>query len=306
MKNNIFKYYGAALLAMLCWSFSFIWFKIAYKAYEPMTVILFRITISAAILFVFSGAIKKLQKIRKEDIKLIIWLSFFEPFLYFMGESFGLKYVSSTVAAVIVATIPLFTPIAAWYFYKEKLSWTNVLGLTISFMGVSMVVLNKSFGFSASPLGIALEFVAVLSTIGYAVILKKLTDRYNSYTIVSWQNFIGIFMFLPFWGIFEASKTFQTPFNPEAFMAIVKLAIFASILAFLLYTYSIRNIGINRSSMFINAIPVFVAILAYFILGDQLSAQKIVGICVVIAGLFLAQFKRKKRKNGRKHPIFQA
>ena len=270
-----------------------------------MTVILLRLAISSAIMFVVAKSISKLQKIRKEDIGWMILLSFFEPFLYFMGESYGLKYVSSTVAAVIVATIPLFTPIAAWYFYKEKLSWANILGLTISFMGVSMVVLNKSFGFSASPLGIALEFIAVLSTIGYSVILKKLANRYNSFTIVSYQNFIGIFMFLPFWAVFEASKTFATPFNQEAFMAIIKLAIFASILAFLLYTYSIRNIGINKSSMFINAIPVFVAILAFIILGDELSIQKIIGICVVIAGLFLAQLKRKKRKNGRKHPIFQ-
>ncbi len=306
MKNKELKYYGAALLAMFFWSFSFVWFKIAYKAYDPMTVVLFRLIISAAIIFAFAKLAGKLQPIRKEDIKWMILLSFFEPFLYFMGESFGLKYVSSTVAAVIVATIPLFTPIAVWYFHKEKLSWANIIGLSISFMGVSLVVLNKSFGLSASPLGIALEFIAVLSTIGYAIILKKLADRYNSYTIVTYQNFIGVFMFLPFWAIFEASKTFQTPFNQEAFMAIVKLSIFASIFAFLLYTYSIRNIGINKSSMFINAIPVFVAILAYIILGDQLSIQKIIGICVVIAGLFLAQLKRKKRKDGRKHPIFQA
>ncbi len=306
MKNQNLKYYGAALLAMFFWSFSFVWFKIAYKAYEPMTVVLFRLTISAAIMFAFSKAIGKLQPIKKEDIRWMILLSFFEPFMYFMGESFGLKYVSSTVAAVIIATIPLFTPIAAWYFHKEKLSWSNVLGLTISFMGVSLVVLNQSFGLSASPLGIALEFIAVLSTIGYAIILKKLTGGYNGFTIVSYQNFIGLFMFLPFWLIFESSKTLQTPFNSEAFIAIIKLAIFASIIAFILYTYSIRNIGINKSSMFINAIPVFVAILAFFILGDELGTQKIIGITIVIAGLFIAQLKRKNRKNARKHPVFQA
>ncbi|MGD9930513.1 MAG: DMT family transporter [Mangrovibacterium sp.] len=304
MKNKTTQYYGAALLAMFFWSFSFVWFKVAYKAYDPMTVVLFRLSLSTAIMFVFAKLIGKLQPLRKSDLGLMVLLSFFEPFLYFMGESYGLKYVSPTVASVIVATIPLFTPMAAWYFHKEKISWANFVGLTISFLGVSLVVFDRTLGFTASPLGVSLEFVAVLSTIGYAILLKRLTNHYNGYTIISYQNLFGSFMFLPFWAIFEAEKTFQTPFHPEAFGAIVKLAIFASILGFIFFTYSIRHLGINKSNMFINVMPVFVVIFSYFILGDEINLQKIVGVTVVIAGLFLAQLKRRKRKNG-DYPVFQ-
>ncbi|MHA7108904.1 DMT family transporter [Sunxiuqinia elliptica] len=295
MKNKTIQYYGAALIAMFFWSFSFVWFKIAYKSYEPMTVVLIRLSLSAAIMFVVSKVIGKLQAVKKSDLGLLILLSFFEPFLYFMGESFGLKYVSPTVAAVIVATIPLFSPFAAWYFYKEKLSWTNFTGLLVSFFGCSLVVFDMSSGLSASPLGIALEFVAVLSTIGYAVVLKRMTTNYNGFTIIAYQNLFGAFMFLPFWGIFEAKEALATPFSAEAFAAIIKLAVFASILAFIFFTYSIREIGINKSNMFINVIPVFVAIFSFFVLKETINSQKITGITVVILGLFMAQFKRKKR-----------
>ena len=305
MKNKTLQYYGAALLAMFFWSFSFVWFKIAYKAYEPMTVVLFRLALSASIMFIFAKLIGKLQPIKKGDFGWMVLLSFFEPFLYFMGESFGLKYVSSTIAAVIVATIPLFTPMAAWYFHKEKLSRANFAGLMISFVGVSLVVFDLSAGIAASPLGVALEFIAVLSTIGYSVILKKMTHHYNGYTIISYQNLIGVFMFLPFWAIFEAKGTLATPFNSEAFTAIVKLAVFASILAFIFFTYSIRHIGINKSNMFINVIPVFVAIFSFLILGDEINGQKTLGIAVVMAGLFMAQIRKRKQKDGT-HPVFQA
>ncbi|WP_423129194.1 DMT family transporter [Gaoshiqia sp. Z1-71] len=304
MKNKTLQYYGAALLAMFFWSFSFVWFKVAYKAYEPMTVVLIRLALSAAIMFIFAKLAGKLQPLKKGDLRWMILLSFFEPFLYFMGESFGLKYVSPTVASVIVATIPLVTPLAAWYFHQEKLGWTNFFGLLISFLGVSLVVFDLSTGLSASPLGISLEFLAVLSTIGYAVILKRLTHHYNAYTIISYQNLFGVGMFLPFWLIFESGKTFQTPFNAEAFIAIVKLAIFASILGFIFFTYSIRHLGINKSNMFVNVMPVFVAIFSYLILGDEINGQKMAGIAVVISGLFLAQIKLRKRKNG-DYPIFQ-
>ena len=131
-------------------------------------------------------------------------LAFFEPFLYFMGESYGLMYVSSTVAAVIVATIPLITPFATWYFFREKLSFAQYAGLIVSFAGVCLVVFTPSFQFAASPLGIALEFLAVLSTIGFTVLLKKLTVRYNTFTILTYQNlFWGnhVFAFLAGTGI---------------------------------------------------------------------------------------------------------
>jgi drug/metabolite transporter (DMT)-like permease len=87
----------------------------------------------------------------------------------------------------------------------------------------------------------------------------------------------------------------STPFNLPAFIAILKLAIFASCIAFILYTYSIKNLGINNANMFINIIPVLTAVFAWYILGDSLTVRKIVGIGVVIAGLFIAQVKMNKR-----------
>jgi len=282
------------MLSMIFWSFSFVWVKIAYLAYGPLTVIFFRLIISVSLLVIFSLFVKKLQKLQSKDYKIFILLALFEPFLYFMGESYGLLYVSSTVAAVIVATIPLFAPIAAWYFFRERLSLMNIAGLILSFIGVCLVILNRDLSFSASPKGVMLEFMAVFAAIGYSSVLRKLAFRYNTFTIITYQNLIGIFMFLPFWTFFEAGGFMQTPFHWQAFRAIILLSVFASTFAFILFTYSVRTIGINRSNMFVNLIPVFVAIFAWFILGDQLTIQKFTGIVVVIAGLFLAQIRRRK------------
>ncbi|MBV5315303.1 MAG: DMT family transporter [Prolixibacteraceae bacterium] len=305
MKNKSWLPFGAALLSMIFWSFSFVWVKVVYEAYGPLTTVLFRLLISSGLMLIFTILSRKLQKIQTGDLKLFLLMAFFEPFLYFMGESYGLKYVSSTVASVIVATIPLFSPVAAWYFYKEKLSRTNLYGLIITFLGVSLVVLDTSFNFNASPLGVSLEFLAVAGAIGYASVLKGISHRYNTFTIITYQNLIGAFFFLPFWMGFEMKDFTQVPFHAEAFWAIIKLAIFASTFAFMLFTYSVRNIGINKSNIFINVIPVFVAVIAYIVLGDQLNFHQMVGIAIVISGLFLAQINWKRKKNG-SNPIYQA
>lgn len=287
---------GAALLAMIFWSFSFVWVKVAYQAYGPLTVVLLRLVISVVLLFSFMFIIRRLQFIAKKDIGIFVLLAFFEPFLYFMGESYGLLYVSSTVAAVIVATIPLLAPISAYYFFKERLSLMNVIGLAISFLGVCLVILNDDLSFSASPLGVMLEVLAVVAAIAYSTVLRKLAFRYNTFTIISYQNLFGIIMFLPFWLVFESRDFFATPFHREAFTSIILLSVFASSLAFIFFTYSVRNIGINRSNTFINLIPVFVAIFAWFVLGDKLSVQAATGIAIVIAGLFLAQIRWRRKK----------
>jgi drug/metabolite transporter (DMT)-like permease len=292
MRNKDLLSYLSALGAVFFWSFSFIWFKIAYLAYKPITVVIIRLMISVVLILIISLLLKKLQKPAKEDWKLFILMAFFEPFLYFLGESYGLKYVSSTVAAVIVATIPIFSPIAAWYFFREKVSLLNISGFTLSFLGVGLVVLNRSFQFDASPLGVSLEFLAVFAAIAYSIVLRKVVFRYNTLTIIAYQNIIGIMFFLPVWLVIDLSDFLATPYHPQAFRAIVLLAVFASTFAFIFFTQSIRHLGVNRSNTFVNLIPVFVAILSFFVLNESMEIQKIIGIIVVIAGLFLAQAGR--------------
>jgi drug/metabolite transporter (DMT)-like permease len=294
MKNKDLLAYLSALGAVLFWSFSFVWFKIAYLAYKPISVVIIRLVISVILILILAWSLRKLQKIAKKDWKLFLLMAFFEPFLYFLGESYGLKYVSSTVAAVIVATIPLLSPIAAWYYFREKVSWLNVLGFAFSFAGVGLVVLNNSFQFDASPLGVGLEFIAVFAAIAYSIVLRNVVFRYNTLTIIAYQNLIGIIFFLPVWLVVDLNDFIATPFHPQAFRAIVLLAVFASTLAFIFFTQSIRQLGVNRSNTFVNLIPVFVAILSFFVLNETMDIQKIIGILVVIAGLFLAQSGRRK------------
>ena len=295
MKNKDLLAFGSAMGAMFFWSFSFVWFKIAFIAYNPLTVVIFRLAIAAILITIIAISLKRLQKPTRKDLRLFILMAFFEPFIYFLGESYGLKYVSSTVAAVIVSTTPLFSPIIVWYFYKEKISWMNIIGLLFSFVGVGFVVLNKSLQLNASPLGVGLEFMAVFAAIGYTIVLKNLAAKYNTLTIIAYQNIIGILFFLPIWLIVDFNTFINTPFHAQAFRAIILLAVFSSTLAFVFFTQSVRQIGITRSNTFINLIPVFVAIFSFYILKEELGLQKIIGIVIVVAGLFLAQIKSKSK-----------
>jgi drug/metabolite transporter (DMT)-like permease len=107
-KKNLYLPTPPCFWRTLFWGFSFIWTKKVLNFYEPFTIILLRLIISASFLFVVGKIFKKIQPLKLKDLKLIALLAFFEPFLYFIGEAYGLKYVSATVSSVLIATIRFF------------------------------------------------------------------------------------------------------------------------------------------------------------------------------------------------------
>jgi drug/metabolite transporter (DMT)-like permease len=235
----------------------------------------------------------KLDRILRKDIKTFILLSFLSPFLYFLGESYGVSYMSSTLAAVIIATIPLFSPIGAYYYLKERISMMNFLGIVVSVVGVAIVIFHDGFELiDVSLIGIGFMSLAVVSALGYSLIIKKMTDRYNVFTIVAYQNLIGIFFFLPLFFMLDFKHFIQVKPTWDVIIPLLNLGVFASTFAFIFFTYSIKNLGISRANIFTNAIPVLTAIFAYFILGEVITTLKLVGILVVVLGLFLSQLKK--------------
>ncbi len=291
MKNNNLIAYLSVTLAMFFWSYTFIWYKVVYDFYNPVTVVFFRLIISSIFLFALMYPLKRLQKIRKGDLKYFILVAIFNPFLYFLGESYGIKYVSSTLAAVIIATIPLFTSFTSSYFLNEKITKMNILGIFVSILGVGMVIFNKTESANISLFGIGMLSFAVAAAIGYTMVLKKLTNKYNSITVVTYHNFIGIFLFAPLFFILDF-KDFQiSGFSSEAWIPLLELAIFGSSFAFIFFTFSVQKIGVGKANAFTNLIPVITAIIAYFVLKETLNINKITGIILVIGGLFLSQIK---------------
>jgi drug/metabolite transporter (DMT)-like permease len=289
------KPYTALVLSMIFWSFSFVWFKIANKSYDPITIVFIRLCIATVFLSTYLWITHGFKGVRKADRKYFLLLAFFEPFLYFLGESHGLTYVSSTAGSVIISTIPVFAVIFAWVFYREKLRLINYIGVAVSFIGVIIFIADSSGGLVINLKGLTLLFLAVISAVGYNMVLHRLASEYNPISIVNIQNAIGVILFLPLFLIFDLKKFIATGIVAD-FSSVVLLAIFASSGAFVLFAYSVRHLGISRANIFSNLIPVFTAIFAFLLVGDKLTLLNGAGMAVVIAGLFLSQIGKKEAK----------
>jgi drug/metabolite transporter (DMT)-like permease len=137
--------------------------------------------------------------------------------------------------------------------------------------------------------------VAVFSAVGYNLMLSKLVGDYTPVFIVCVQNIIGAVLFLPLFLILDFKNFISTPFTFGMFLPVAELSLFASCVAFILFAYSVSQMGITKANVFTNSIPVFTALFSFFILGERLTLQNITGMLIVIAGIIMSQLSTRKK-----------
>jgi drug/metabolite transporter (DMT)-like permease len=294
--NSKFRIYGGITLSMIFWAFSFIWFKLANKVFPPVTIIFIRLVISVILLSTYLFIKKKYIRIRREDRKLFLMLALFEPFLYFLGESFGLTYVSATAGSVVISTIPVIATIGAWLIFRERLRRINYAGIILSFLGILVFVLNENGGISFSTRGLLLLMLAVFSASGYNLTLSRLVGHYNPVFIVNAQNALGAVLFLPVFLLLDLHNLQGIRITFSSFIPIIELSVFASCGAFILFAYSVRNMGVTKANVFTNFIPLMTALFSFILVGDKLTGRNIAGMIIVIAGVFMSQLNGRSKE----------
>ena len=282
---------------MFLWGGSFVLTKHLLIDFNPITIIFARSVIASLVFAVFCMILyKKEFKIAKKHFKYFIGLVFFEPFLYFLFETYSLQLCDASVVSVIIATIPLFVALMAVSVFKEKLSALNFFGIFLSISGIVIMLWRNFTHVDFSLLGVLLAFGAVLSTIGYSYFIKKLTLYYSPIIIITWQNILGLVAFLPLVFIVNDAETVAFQYRALGDMQnlsfMLMLAILCSAIAFILYVDAMRVMGLARTNIFVNLIPVVTAVIAFFVLREEITLPKVLGIILVILGIFLVQQKR--------------
>jgi drug/metabolite transporter (DMT)-like permease len=279
---------------MIFWGMSFVWTSIVFKYYNPITTIFIRLVLSTVILSLFIYFTGQFESLKKEDRKLFLLSSLFNPFLYFLGENFGLQQTSPTISAVIIAMIPLFAPLAAFLLLKERISWLNISGIIISFFGIAIMLVNPDLSLNASPTGVLLLLCAVAAAVIYSVFLKKLTQKYSSLTIITYQNALGVMYFLPLFLFFDYDHFITVVPTRELISSLLQLSVFASSLAFIFFTMTVKELGVSRTNVFSNLIPVFTAIFSAIFINEIFTANKIAGMAIVILGVMISQIRKRQ------------
>ena len=137
--------------------------------------------------------------------------------------------------------------------------------------------------------------MAVFSAICYATTLRKISTYYNTLNVIFYQSFLGLIYFIPTFLLTDFSNVRNLHVTSEALLALVMLSVFASVVAFVLFAGAVRQVGVTRTNVFVNLIPVFTAILSWLILDEIITLSKWIGISIVVIGLFVSQLGKMRR-----------
>ena len=292
MKQSKTLTYILITASVIFWGISFILTKELFLTEENMTVtalITLRLAIASAVMLPALALTRRLQRIRRQDIKWFLLLALCEPFIYHLCETNGVRLVSGSLASVVIATIPLFVPFGMWIAYRQRLKPSLILGVALSLAGV-VLMLGGEIGFHGTALqGLLFLSGAVVIAVVYTILLVKIVDHYNPLVVTTWQNLIGLAYFLPLLLAFDAPTLPMLSWSPKMLLLILTLGILCSTLAYAGYNYGVRNLGASEACIFNNAIPVFSLIAAVAIGQEEFSWLKLLGMTIVIAGVVIAQ-----------------
>ena len=289
--------YIASSFAIILWGMSYIWTDKLIALNIPIFYFVFvRILLAGVILFLFNTAYARIKRIQRQDLGKFLLLAFFEPFIYFICETYGLKETGSpTISALIIATIPIFSIAAGRIFFKEKVTVFNFFGVVLSLAGIVMVAmahgeLGKNF-----ILGIMLLVIAVIAEVGHASITKSLSGNYSSQIIVMYQFLIGSIYLLPLF-IWKGIDGFnmEVYFSAEVWYPIICLAVLCSSLAFSLWVSTIKNLGVAKSSIFSALIPVAAALIAWLLGHEHMNTRQWIGLAISTVGVIMSQYTKNK------------
>lgn len=277
----------ALTASVLLWGGSFSAASRLLQDIDPMTVMWLRMTLASLAILPF---VKKLAPPEgwRYDWKILIPMVLFQPCLYFLLESNALRFTTSSQAGVISSFVPLLVALGAWIFLKEKLKIRGILGLFMSITGIVILTLMSGNDESADKiiLGNIMEVGAMVAAAANMLIIKKLSDRYNPWTLTMMQCFAGFLFFSP--GLLMLIRE-MPQFTTTHILLLLYLGAPVSLGAFGLYNWGMSHTSASGASLFINLIPVVAVILGWALLSESLTLLQSIASATVLLGVVISQ-----------------
>ncbi len=254
-----------------------------------MIVILGRMLVASLCFLLLGKYVFKNFRYYKGDYKLLLFMSFCEPCLYFLFEATALDNTSASQAGVITATAPIFVLAAATIFLQERYNVQSWLGAVAALAGVCWLTLESSPNETApNPVfGNFCEILAMVCATGYTIALKSLTKRYSPLFLTALQAFMGAIFYLPI--VFLPIVEKPTIIAPLPLSAIIYLGAVVTLGAYGLFNYGLKHVPAARAASYINLIPLFSVLMAWGLLGETLNIRQCLAALLIVISVWFTQ-----------------
>jgi drug/metabolite transporter (DMT)-like permease len=269
----------------LIWGIPYLFIKVAVDGgISPFFLSWARLVLGAALLFAIVPR-QGLEMLRRGPRRWILAYATVEMALPFPLIAAGEQHVDSSVAAIVIATVPLLIALLALRFdHTERPTRTRLVGMLIGLGGVVALVGIDLSGNSGEVLGAAAVLLAALGYAAGPMIIKRQFVDFDPRATMAASLSVAALLLTP-----AALLTLPTSMpSADALASITILGIVCTATAFVILVVLVKEVGAGRASIITYVNPVIAVALGVIILGESPGAGAIAGLLLILAGSWLS------------------
>ncbi|MDQ0255101.1 drug/metabolite transporter (DMT)-like permease [Evansella vedderi] len=290
---------------MILWGLNVVAVKFLVEHVPPIAMQSMRIFIAGMAAIIVLYFLRDLRKLTKQEWAYITFAALLGQLGHHALLAVGIMETTASNASLILGLIPLTTVILTMIFFKERLTWLRSLGITLGFVGVTIVVVQGNGSVAGISRGDLFVFISMVLQALSFIVIKKVTATLSS------KQMTAVILLLGSLFLFSASLLFEPQGYSQlqegtAFVwsIIVISAVLATGLGHIFYNAAIQEIGAGQTAIFNNLVPFFSLIGAFFFLGEQILFTQVIGFILIVTGVILGtgymDMKRKDRQGNKK------
>jgi len=275
------------LILAVLWGGSFFFIGIAIHSLAPMTLVLLRVSLASAFLWIW-------RLIRRQPLGLsagiapaLLVLALLNNVLPFILFAWAQRTIPSGLASILNATTPIWGVLVAHSFtHDERMTLPKLAGVVLGFVGVAVMIGADLLGQIGTH--VLAQLACLVATLCYA--LAGVWGRrfrgmgVSPVGVATGSLTAAALVLVPLVLLFEPPWQATAP-TPEAWAAIIGLAFFCTALAYILYFRLLASAGATNSLLVTFLIPVTAILLGTFALGEQLAPRHFAGMALIGLGL---------------------
>jgi drug/metabolite transporter (DMT)-like permease len=280
--------WGLLVCLSLLWGGSFFFVGVAVRDVPPLTIAACRVGLAAAILWLFLTLRGQRQRIGSREWLAFLGMGILNNVVPFSLFVLAQTQIASGLAAILNATTPLFTVLAAHVFtHDEKLTPARGLGVGVGFLGVAVMMGQAAFG-AAATAAVATQLACLAAAISYAlagVFGRRFRGMgLHPLTTAAGQVTVSSAILLPLAWVLEQPASLPMP-SWQSIAAIIALAGVSTAFAYGIYFEILARAGATNLLLVTFLIPVNAMSLGVVVLGETVSGRQLLGMGLIGLGL---------------------
>ncbi len=285
-----FKHFLLGVGFALIWASAFPSAKIAVQFSPPFFFLFLRFTLAGFFSLMLGTYLGQSFQLDRKSLILITVFGFIQNGLYLGLIFLALTRIDSNVSVIIASILPLTVAFFSWVFFKSKLSLLGASGLFVGLIGVLLIMLQRVEK-EYEMLGITLCILGLLATTFSTLIITKINiNKSNILIVIGLQMLAGSLFLLPLSYFFEV---WSISFNMTFLFTFLYIAAFPGIIGPVIWFYLQKEIGAVKYSSFHFLVPFFGIAISYLLLGETLTHSDMIGVIVIVLGLYLVNRDKK-------------